>query len=175
MGGRQEVGILFLLAILAVQIALAPVEADISPRQTLRCSTHFEALRKGRPLVFCSEDELLQWVEGEGLEKCPAKRVAQAKVMLLIGDDGTCTTGRIPAVHAMVLGRAIDINDATDSDLEQLPGIGPQLARRIIELRQGLGCFCRPEQLLEVKGIGAVKLARLSRFVYFGDCDCTKE
>jgi competence protein ComEA len=55
----------------------------------------------------------------------------------------------------------IDINLAGYYDLQTLPGIGPALAARIIEYRDSVGRFQRVEDLLEVDGIGPVKLKRL--------------
>jgi competence protein ComEA len=50
--------------------------------------------------------------------------------------------------------KQVDLNRATASDLERLPEIGPSLAQRIIEYRHARGSFRRPDELLEVPGIG---------------------
>ena len=55
----------------------------------------------------------------------------------------------------------IDINHATATDLEMLPGVGPVLARRIFEYREGNGPFETAEDLLDVPGIGEAKLAAM--------------
>jgi len=52
-------------------------------------------------------------------------------------------------------------------DLQDLPGIGPELARRIVSYRQQIGTFKSLEQLLDIKGIGPVKLARLKPYISF--------
>ncbi len=59
----------------------------------------------------------------------------------------------------------VDINAAEEPELIQLPGIGPTLARRIIETRQTSGRFLRPDDLRRVKGIGEKKLAKLRPYV----------
>lgn len=51
----------------------------------------------------------------------------------------------------------IDVNQASATDFEKLPGIGPELARRIVEFRQKHGPFRRVEDLLAVRGIGSKK------------------
>ncbi len=50
--------------------------------------------------------------------------------------------------------RKIDINAATASELEALPGIGPVLAQRIVDYRQANGPYGRIEDIREVRGIG---------------------
>jgi competence protein ComEA len=52
----------------------------------------------------------------------------------------------------------ININTAPASELETLPGIGPSLAKKIVEFRATHGPFLKPEDLLNVSGIGPAKL-----------------
>ena len=56
-----------------------------------------------------------------------------------------------------VLLLAINLNTATPKQLEDLPGIGPVLARRIVEFREKKGGFKRIEELLAVPGISEKK------------------
>jgi competence protein ComEA len=66
---------------------------------------------------------------------------------------------RIPAGVAAT-GR-VAINRASARDLEALPGIGPALAKRIVEERVKAGPFRSPRDLLRVKGIGPKKQASI--------------
>lgn len=61
--------------------------------------------------------------------------------------------------------QVINLNTATEADLVRLPGIGPALARRIVEYRRQIGGFKSVEQLLEVKGIGEKKLEQIRPYV----------
>ncbi len=47
----------------------------------------------------------------------------------------------------------IILNTATEPELEKLPGIGPNKAKKILELREKLGRFKRLEDLYRIKGI----------------------
>ena len=48
----------------------------------------------------------------------------------------------------------MNINTASQSDLEQLPRIGPATAKKIIEYREQNGPFQKLEDIMKVKGIG---------------------
>lgn len=54
----------------------------------------------------------------------------------------------------------IDINRADAPELERLPGVGPAIARRIVD-RRGKRLFRSVDELLEVRGIGPATLERL--------------
>lgn len=58
----------------------------------------------------------------------------------------------------------VRINSASVSELQQLPGIGPALAQRIVKTRNS-GRFTSAEDLLRVPGIGKAKLAKLRNYV----------
>lgn len=60
---------------------------------------------------------------------------------------------------------AININTASQSELEKLPGIGAGLAERIITHRQQYGPFSRPEHLMMVRGISDRKFRELRAMI----------
>lgn len=55
----------------------------------------------------------------------------------------------------------ININTASKSEFEKLPGVGTGLAERIIAHRQQYGPFRRPEHLMTVRGISDGKFRKL--------------
>ena len=60
--------------------------------------------------------------------------------------------------------QSVHINSASAGELQQMPGIGPALAQRIVETRNS-GRFTSAEDLLRVPGIGKAKLAKLRDYV----------
>jgi competence protein ComEA len=70
-----------------------------------------------------------------------------------------------PSVVPAVIGGPTRINAASAIELEVLPGIGPQMARRIVEARLAGGRFQRLEDLARVKGIGPRTLEKLRPLV----------
>lgn len=57
--------------------------------------------------------------------------------------------------------RPLDLNTATAEELAELPGIGEELARRIVEYRTEHGPFGDVAELMEVSGIGEGKMDAL--------------
>ena len=83
--------------------------------------------------------------------------------------------GRLPLAPTPVQGdvgsgnsaSALDLDTATEPQIEALPRIGPALARRIVANRDTFGAFRTLESLHRVKGIGAATLAKLGPLVSF--------
>jgi competence ComEA-like helix-hairpin-helix protein len=74
--------------------------------------------------------------------------------------ENAATAQRRP--HALPL---ININTATTTDLDRLPGIGPGLAARIVEHRTRYGPFRRTEHLLIVPGISERRFNEMRPFI----------
>ena len=55
----------------------------------------------------------------------------------------------------------VNINTADVEGLKKLKGIGPAMAQRIIDYREANGSFQAPEDIMQVKGIGKAKYAKL--------------
>lgn len=62
---------------------------------------------------------------------------------------------------SLLEGENIDLNTASQADLERLPGIGPSRAQDIIKERQENGPFRTVDELTRVKGIGKSILEEL--------------
>ena len=55
----------------------------------------------------------------------------------------------------------VNINTADEKALDTLPGIGPAMAKRIIEYREAEGLFQSIEDIKKIRGIGDAKFEKL--------------
>ena len=60
---------------------------------------------------------------------------------------------------------AININIADEDELQKIPGIGPALAKKIIDHRIRYGPFRRPEEILIVDGISEKRFREFRSFI----------
>ncbi|MDT5035514.1 MAG: competence protein ComEA [Micromonosporaceae bacterium] len=77
------------------------------------------------------------------------------------GPDGTAA---VPAPGGGPAG-LVNLNTATASQLEALPGIGPVLAQHIVDYRNRHGQFRSVDELRQVDGVGAARFAQLKPLV----------
>lgn len=92
------------------------------------------------------------------------RKNAQAKSGLGASTTKKSSSTRAGAGKNNSAVQSVRINSASVSELQQLPGIGPELAQRIVETRNS-GRFSSAEDLLRVPGIGKAKLAKLRDYV----------
>lgn len=71
----------------------------------------------------------------------------------------------VPTAETGLPAGQMDINNASLTELTDLPGIGPVLAQRIVEYRTEHGPFSAPEDLMNIKGIGPAKLAKILPYI----------
>ncbi len=59
----------------------------------------------------------------------------------------------------------INVNQASEKELEKIPGLGPKLSQRIVEYRNINGPFRRIEDLVKVRGIGPKNLGKIAYYL----------
>jgi comEA protein len=59
----------------------------------------------------------------------------------------------------------VNLNTASATQLEALPGIGKAMAERIVEYRQKNGAFKKAEDLMNVRGIGEKNFLKLKPLI----------
>ncbi len=65
----------------------------------------------------------------------------------------------------LVFNEPINVNIATEKELELLPGIGPVLARRIVEARSQSSGFSTIRELERVKGLSPARVKKLAPYI----------
>jgi competence protein ComEA len=99
----------------------------------------------------------LRWPSQKAALDCPADQIH-------LDDKGVahCGPGQpLPAGQTLSAGGKIDLNVATADELALVPGIGPALAKALVDERQRLGKFTAWEQVDAVSGVGEAKLSAL--------------
>ena len=82
---------------------------------------------------------------------------------LIIGNNEDVKLARISGRKSVSLGVPIGINTAGADDLKAIPGVGDELASRIINYRDSHGKFKSLDELDSVEGIGKKKLANIKK------------
>ena len=84
-----------------------------------------------------------------------------------VGAGGGGSGGGLPSAGGGQAGPAgpVSLSTATEQQLDSLPGVGPVLARHIIEFRTQHGGFTSVDQLRQVTGIGDRRFADLRPLV----------
>lgn len=77
----------------------------------------------------------------------------------------------LPAGQSLTIGKKLDLNRVTADELALVPGVGPQLAKALIDERARLGEFSSWEQVDAVSGVGASRLEALQRVCVLGGAD----
>ena len=114
-----------------------------------RSGADLGALNLARPLV-----------DGEQL-RVPRPGEAPAPADAAAGGSGAGGSRSGSAGGPGGPGGAVNLNTANQAVLEELPGVGPVLAQRIIDWRSEHGRFTSVDELAEVSGIGEKMFAQL--------------
>ncbi len=90
------------------------------------------------------------------LFSCLLSAVPSAAPAQATPSKGAARSAARPASTAIV-----NLNTASATDLESLPGVGAKTAARIVEYRQKNGPFKKVEELMNVRGIGEKNFLKL--------------
>jgi competence protein ComEA len=64
--------------------------------------------------------------------------------------------------------KPVNINTATSEELQQVPGIGPATAEKILQMRKSYGLFKSVDDLLSIRGIGKKRLDKMRKYLTVG-------
>ncbi|WP_073088438.1 helix-hairpin-helix domain-containing protein [Selenomonas ruminantium] len=88
-------------------------------------------------------------------------KVPEKSVMANKNDVSKSDRSNVDKSKAGGSGDLININTADEKALDTLPGVGPAMAKRIIEYRETEGAFQSIEDIKKIRGIGEAKFAKL--------------
>lgn len=111
-------------------------------------------------LAALMEDGSMVVVPAAGDQGAPGDHGAPANGRAGLPGAAAGASGQGPGAGG-VSGGLINLNTASEVELQDLPRVGPVLAERIVAWRADHGAFSRPEDLDAVPGIGEVMLAAL--------------
>jgi len=89
------------------------------------------------------------------------KKVKVASVLVLCLGLALGPVSALAQKSGPVSTEKINLNSATAEQLQSLPGIGPAIAKNIVEHRAKIGKFNRIEEVINVKGVGEKKFEKI--------------
>jgi len=145
------------------QDVIRPVNVDEIERTDQPMVVHIEGAVK-RPGVYELEGDarLIDLINKAGLTEQAdlrsinlARKITDSEKITVLTKQEAGKVSSTWSQNSVTLSSAlININNADQTQLETLPGIGPALASRIIEYRHSQGLFNNIEELQSVEGIG---------------------
>ena len=87
--------------------------------------------------------------------------LAAGAAALLLSVGGAALAGPPSSTPETSLVGVVNVNTATDEELQLLPGIGPSRARAVLEYRKTHGAFKSVDELTSVSGIGERALDKI--------------
>jgi len=141
--------------IVAVQIAAPEIFVDVTG-----------AVNKPGVYTLPANSRVIDAIKAAG-DSAPGADLSTINLARTLSDgeqvfvDATVMNSAGTRVSKLVRSGPININRATASQLDSLDGIGPVIAKRIIEYRKVNGPFLTTEDLQKVSGIGVAKFAQI--------------
>jgi comEA protein len=68
----------------------------------------------------------------------------------------------------------INLNTASSEELQQVPGIGPVTAEKILQMRKSYGAFKSVDDLSAIRGIGPKRLEKMRKYLTVGKASPSK-
>jgi len=139
--------------IVAVQIAAPEIFVDVTG-----------AVTKPGVYTLAANSRVIDAIKAAG-DSAPGADLSTINLARVLSDgeqiyvDSTIINSAGKRVSKTVHSGPINVNRATAAQLDSLDGIGPVIAKRIIEYRKVNGPFATVEDLQKVSGIGTAKFA----------------
>jgi competence ComEA-like helix-hairpin-helix protein len=154
--------ILFVAAVLLVGFAAQRHQAGhaaVGPDPY--AALHDELVRRAAPLPADSTE-----TDSTAVDSTGALRGTAAE-----GTAGPATRGRGAKPGPV----RMNLNTASEQQLQRLPRIGPKMAERIVAYREEHGPFARPSHVVRVRGIGPKTFEQLAPYLFVDEADAGSE
>ena len=87
---------------------------------------------------------------------------------------------RVPLIPCLLFGtcalakkkppaKPLNVDTATSEELQQVPGIGPATADKILQMRKSSGAFKNVDDLLAIRGLGPKRLEKMPKYFTVGE------
>ncbi len=93
---------------------------------------------------------------------CQLRTVILPWLFALLLAVGASAATKKPPLHP------INLNSANSDELQQVPGIGPATADKILQMRKSYGAFKSVDDLLAIRGIGKKRLDKMRKYLTAG-------
>jgi competence protein ComEA len=100
-------------------------------------------------------------VDAARIGSTPRVKLPRPHAGINLPTAGSAVVGAVGGTSATAVPGIVDLNSASLSDLDSLPGVGPSTAQAIIDYRVANGPYASVDDLLNVRGIGPSKLAAM--------------
>ncbi|PYU12592.1 MAG: topoisomerase [Acidobacteria bacterium] len=94
--------------------------------------------------------------------RSPSVRVLLSLYLILFLSAAASAGKKKPPV------KPVNINTATSEELQQVPGIGPATAQKILQMRKSYGPFKSVDDLLAIRGLGEKRLDKMRKYLTVG-------
>lgn len=153
--GLAAVALLATAAVIGYSLSdLFSSSKKVSPLEQKVCTVPIEVSEGNTLQVGCASDALMYGCEAHLRAGDRIELSKDPKRCLVISHGMTAGT-------RLLVGLPVDLNRSSAAELELVDGIGPSLAKQIVEDRNTQGPFLTVDDLNRVKGVGEQTLARL--------------
>ena len=87
--------------------------------------------------------------------------IRSSLILFLLFSPGSFAKKKPPA-------QPVNINTANSEQLQQVPGIGPATAQKILQMRKSYGAFKSVDDLLAIRGLGQKRLDKMRKYLTVG-------
>jgi competence protein ComEA len=96
------------------------------------------------------------------MPRSPVLRVLLSLCLILFFSSAASFAKKKPPL------KPVNINTANSEELQQVPGIGPATAQKILQMRKSYGAFKSVDDLLAIRGLGQKRLDKMRKYLTVG-------